>query len=64
MRRAGHIELSPNFTRGKIMHPLLLLPAATFIIVIGYIAWSGLAVHRSQQPGETKGIGSENDPMS
>ena len=46
------------------MHPLFLLPAATFIIVVGYFAWSGLAVKRSQQPGETKGIGSDADPMS
>jgi len=46
------------------MHPLLLLPLITFVLILGYLAWSGLAVKRSQQPGETKGIGSPKDPMS
>jgi hypothetical protein len=46
------------------MHPLFLLPAITFILILAYIGWSGLAVKRSQQPGETKGIGSPKDPMS
>jgi len=46
------------------MHPLFLLPAITFILILGYVGWSGLAVKRSQQPGETKGIGSPKDPMS
>ncbi len=48
----------------KRMHPLILLPVLTFVIIVGYIAWSGLAVKRSQKPGETKGIGSPGDPMS
>jgi len=46
------------------MHPLILLPAITFILVIGYVGWSGLAVKRSQKPGRTKGIGAPGDPMS
>jgi hypothetical protein len=44
------------------MPPLILLPAITFVLI--YVGWSGLAVKRSQQPGETKGIGSPKDPMS
>ncbi len=46
------------------MHPLILLPVITFILVLAIIGWSGLAVKRSQKPGVTKGIGSPNDPMS
>jgi hypothetical protein len=46
------------------MHPLILLPVITFLLILGYVGWSGLAVKRSQQPGETKGIGSPKDPMS
>jgi hypothetical protein len=46
------------------MHPLILLPVLTFVLIIGYVAWSGLAVKRSQKPGRTKGIGAPGDPMS
>jgi hypothetical protein len=46
------------------MHPLILLPLLTFVLILGYVAWSGLAVKRSQKPGRTKGIGAPEDPMS
>jgi len=46
------------------MHPLLLLPILTFVLILAYVGWSGLAIKRSEKPGRTKGIGSPEDPMS
>jgi len=47
-----------------IMHPLILLPAATFIILIGYLTWNWYSTKRNLETGgKTKGLGGENDPM-
>jgi hypothetical protein len=45
------------------MHPLILLPLATFILLIAFLGWSWLSTKRSQKKGKTTGIGGENDPM-
>ena len=45
-------------------HPLYILAFATFILVIGFAAWSYLSSHRHQQTGgRTSGIGGPNDPL-
>jgi hypothetical protein len=47
------------------MHPLFLLALITFVIVLGFAAWSLTAVKRQQKHGDAaRGIGSPNDPMS
>lgn len=46
-------------------HPLFLLAIITFVIVLGFAAWSLLAMKRQQKHGNNaRGIGSPNDPMS
>ena len=46
------------------MHPLVLLPLATVILVILYLLWSFISTKKSQEPGNDSGIGGPNDPMA
>jgi hypothetical protein len=46
------------------MHPLILLPLATFILVLGYLAWNWYSTKRNLETGgNTPGPGGKNDPM-
>jgi hypothetical protein len=47
------------------MHPLVILPLATFIILIGYLIWNWYSTKRSQETGgKTDGFGGPNDPLA
>jgi len=49
----------------NMSHPLFLLAIITFVIVLGFAAWSLTAVKRQQKHGNNAtGIGSPSDPMS
>jgi hypothetical protein len=46
------------------MHPLFLLPVATFIILLGYLTWNWYSTKRNMETGgKAKGLGGEKDPM-
>jgi len=46
------------------MHPLILLPVATFIILIGYLGWNWYSTKRNLETGgKTSGAGGPKDPM-
>jgi hypothetical protein len=48
-----------------MMHPLFLLPAATFVLLIAVLGWNFLSTKRSQETGgKSSGIGGPNDPMA
>lgn len=47
------------------MHPLIILPLATFILLLGYLIWNWYSTKRSQETGgKTDGIGGPNDPLA
>jgi hypothetical protein len=46
------------------MHPLFLLAFATFVLVVGWLAWHKKAVKNQIEPGPTTGIGGPNDPIA
>ena len=51
--------------RRLMMHPLFLLPAATFVLLIAVLGWNFLSTKRSQETGgKSSGIGGPNDPMA
>lgn len=46
------------------MHPLLLLPLITFVLVLLYLFWNWYSTKRNLETGgETDGAGGKNDPM-
>jgi hypothetical protein len=46
------------------MHPLILLPVATFVLLLGYLAWNWLSTKRNLDTGgNVSGPGGDNDPM-
>jgi hypothetical protein len=46
------------------MHPLFMLAFATFVLIIGWLAWNKVAVKKQIEPGPTTGIGGPNDPVA
>jgi hypothetical protein len=47
------------------MHPLILLPAVTFLLLAGFLGWNWLSTKRSQETGgDTSGVGGPKDPMA
>jgi hypothetical protein len=46
------------------MHPLFLLAFATFVIVVGFLAWNQISVKRHRFGEKKTGIGGVNDPLS
>lgn len=46
-------------------HPLYLLVFLTFFLLLAFLAWNRVSVHRSAKTGgKASGIGGPNDPMS
>jgi hypothetical protein len=46
------------------MHPLFILPVATFILLIAYLVWNWLSTKRNLETGgDTSGPGGPKDPM-
>jgi hypothetical protein len=46
-------------------HPLYWLAFATFLLVLGFLIWNRVSVHRNQVTGgKTSGLGGPNDPMA
>jgi hypothetical protein len=46
-------------------HLTFILPVATFILIIGYLAWNYFSVKRNQETGgNTSGLGGPNDPIA
>jgi hypothetical protein len=46
------------------MHPLFLLAIATFILIIGFLAWNLVSNRRHKFNRDVSGIGGEHDPLS
>jgi hypothetical protein len=48
------------------MHPLILLPLLTFILLIGFLVWNYVTTKEHQRTGGKKasGIGSPKDPLA
>jgi len=42
------------------MHPLFLLAFATFLLVVGFLAWNRMSTKRHKAPG----VGGVHDPLS
>jgi hypothetical protein len=46
------------------MHPLILLPLLTFVLVLGYLVWNFVSTRESQKnPNKQTGFGGDRDPM-
>jgi hypothetical protein len=46
------------------MHPLILLPLATFILLVAYLIWNYISTKRNLETGgKTSGPGGPKDPM-
>jgi hypothetical protein len=46
------------------MHPLFILPVATFILLVGYLIWNYISTKRNLETGgKTSGLGGDKDPM-
>jgi hypothetical protein len=46
-------------------HPLYWLAFLTFLLVLGFLIWNRVSVHRNQVTGgKTSGLGGPNDPMA
>jgi hypothetical protein len=46
------------------MHPLIILPAATFILLLAYLIWNWYSTKRNLETGgKTSGPGGPKDPM-
>ena len=46
------------------MHPLFLLVAATFALVLGFLVWNKMSVKRHRFQTDTAGVGGSADPLS
>ena len=46
------------------MHPLFLLAIATFVLIIGFLAYNLISNRRHKFNRPVSGIGGENDPLS
>ncbi len=46
------------------MHPLFLLAIATFVVILGFLAWNLISNRRSQDKSNVSGVGGLNDPLS
>jgi hypothetical protein len=48
-----------------MIHPIILLSFATFVLVAGFALWSLLSARRRQKHGPAAtGIGGPNDPLA
>jgi hypothetical protein len=46
------------------MHPLFILPVATFILLVGYLIWNYISTKRNLETGgDVSGLGGPKDPM-
>ncbi len=46
------------------MHPLILLPVATFVLLVGYLIWNYISTKRNlETDGKASGLGGDKDPM-
>jgi hypothetical protein len=46
------------------MHPLFLLAFATFVLIVGFLAWSRLSTGRHRFGRNPSGVGGPHDPIS
>ena len=46
------------------MHPLYLLAFATFVLILGFLAWNILSVQRHRFNKDVSGPGGSSDPLS
>jgi hypothetical protein len=46
------------------MHPVTILVAATFVLLLAFLVWNLLSVKRHRFNRDRTGIGGSNDPLS
>jgi hypothetical protein len=46
------------------MHPLFILAFATFVLIIGFLAWNVISVRRHRFSQDVAGPGGSSDPLS
>jgi hypothetical protein len=53
-----------NRLQKAAMHPLFLLAIATFVLILGFLAWNLISSRRNQDKSSVSGVGGPSDPLS